>query len=445
MSHVDEGALHAYLDGALDEYPQAEASRIREHLDQCAECAERLEVEREVRSDAHAVLALAAPDVDLPSLEELRAYVTRTRPKRSVASTRMVRMGWAASVALALGTGYILRDGQLAMQSPSLQMDATPAAEAVDGPARDALESDGAEADDAASFNVAAEAPSRASEGEGATPEGEAQGVVGQRLVAEQESLPAPGGASADVLSGGGAGRLERAAPAEVAVNRVANEPPVVPPPVATSGIERFNDSVETVASSADVLEEVLDDRTSIPADVLPAPADLMDSLRQVVPGAPVNALADAGQTVGAASDSAADPAAEPAVDEDSARRRSDSPVAVTSALETTASGGFAAKADDPELETLPATAVPGLELIQVSAIGEGTIFLGTHTTQRLDGGGVLSVFHLEPEVSPSVLPARNAAEEEVTLETEEGWIVLRGPRSEAELQGLLERLLPEG
>ena len=25
MSHVDEGALHAYLDGALDEYPPAEA------------------------------------------------------------------------------------------------------------------------------------------------------------------------------------------------------------------------------------------------------------------------------------------------------------------------------------------------------------------------------------------------------------------------------------
>ena len=48
MSHVDEGALHAYLDGALDEYPAAEGRRVREHLDLCPECAERLEVERDL-------------------------------------------------------------------------------------------------------------------------------------------------------------------------------------------------------------------------------------------------------------------------------------------------------------------------------------------------------------------------------------------------------------
>ena len=33
MSHVDDGALHAYLDGALEEYPIAEARRVREHLE----------------------------------------------------------------------------------------------------------------------------------------------------------------------------------------------------------------------------------------------------------------------------------------------------------------------------------------------------------------------------------------------------------------------------
>ena len=42
MSHIDEGALHAYLDGALDSYPAAEATRIREHLESCAACAARL-------------------------------------------------------------------------------------------------------------------------------------------------------------------------------------------------------------------------------------------------------------------------------------------------------------------------------------------------------------------------------------------------------------------
>ena len=73
MSHVDKGELHAYLDGALDEYPAAEAERIREHVDQCAQCAISLEAERRVRMDAQAILGLAAPEVDMPSLEELRA------------------------------------------------------------------------------------------------------------------------------------------------------------------------------------------------------------------------------------------------------------------------------------------------------------------------------------------------------------------------------------
>ncbi len=112
MSHVDEGALHAYLDGALDEFPQAEAERIRAHLDACAECAERLGEERRIRSDAHAMLDLAAPAVEAPGLEELRAYVERTRPRKSRIS-RMQRLGWAASVVLALGAGWMIREGQL--------------------------------------------------------------------------------------------------------------------------------------------------------------------------------------------------------------------------------------------------------------------------------------------------------------------------------------------
>ena len=113
MSHVDEGALHAYLDGALDEYPAADARRIRDHLDSCAHCAERLEVERSLRTDAHAMLGMAAPSVELPSFEELRAYVERTRPTPSRVSVRITRLSWAASVMLALGVGWTLRGGRL--------------------------------------------------------------------------------------------------------------------------------------------------------------------------------------------------------------------------------------------------------------------------------------------------------------------------------------------
>jgi hypothetical protein len=41
------------------------------------------------------------------------------------------------------------------------------------------------------------------------------------------------------------------------------------------------------------------------------------------------------------------------------------------------------------------------------------------------------------------VLPDREVGLNEVRLETEEGWIVVRGPRPEDELRALLEQLLP--
>src|SRR5690606_5297442 len=69
MSHVDEGALHAYLDGALDEYPVAEARRIRAHLECCGPCIGRLEEERSVRERASAVLSAADAPVVMPPLE----------------------------------------------------------------------------------------------------------------------------------------------------------------------------------------------------------------------------------------------------------------------------------------------------------------------------------------------------------------------------------------
>lgn len=453
MSHVDEGALHAYLDGALDEYPVAEASRIREHLDQCAECAERLEAERVVRSEAHAVLALAAPEMDLPSLEELRAYVNRTRPARSVASTRMVRMGWAASVALALGTGYILRDGQLALQSPSSDVSAAPTMEAVtvSAAAGDAAIDGEAEADDQAAFRSAAEVGTRdlASQvgAETAVEESFAQEVMAEP-VPERESTPSPA-VVAEAQSAETSRRLGRAVPPEVVANRAAEEVVSTPPAAPVVNDERFNESAGGVVASADVLEEVADPSEMAEAQL--PPADLVDSLRQAAGGAPQNTLADAGLAGGAAAQAAdavaVDPvAAEPATDEDRAeRRRSDSPVAVTSALESAGSGAFAAKADEGELETLPATAVPGLEMILVSSLGQGTTFLGTHTMQRLEDGGVLDVFNLEPDVELSVLPDRTEGHNEVMLETEEGWIVVRGPRTADELRALLEQLLPDG
>lgn len=111
MSHVDEGALHAYLDGALDALPGPEAERIRAHLAACGACALRLEEERAVRAEAQAILAGASPALgDLPSLEELRALADARRAPS--AAGRLRQLGFAASLVLAVGAGWMLRGSQ---------------------------------------------------------------------------------------------------------------------------------------------------------------------------------------------------------------------------------------------------------------------------------------------------------------------------------------------
>lgn len=113
MSHVDEGALHAYLDGALDHLPASEAARIRDHLAACDACSLRLEEERALRLEAASILAGADPGAgDLPPLEELRALARAGG--RSSAGLRLRRLTWAASIVVAGGTGWLLRGAQQA-------------------------------------------------------------------------------------------------------------------------------------------------------------------------------------------------------------------------------------------------------------------------------------------------------------------------------------------
>ncbi|MDZ7780785.1 MAG: zf-HC2 domain-containing protein [Gemmatimonadota bacterium] len=111
MSHVDEGALHAYLDGALDEYSGGEARRIRAHLDRCPECAEALREARALRESAHAILAEPNLSPAPPPLEELKRRAGSSGVESPRARSRLYRFGWAASVVLALGVGWMLRGG----------------------------------------------------------------------------------------------------------------------------------------------------------------------------------------------------------------------------------------------------------------------------------------------------------------------------------------------
>src|SRR3989442_11997677 len=56
MSHVDEGTLHAYLDGAL---PPGERSQVDAHLAECRDCRERLAAARGLIAPADARLAFS--------------------------------------------------------------------------------------------------------------------------------------------------------------------------------------------------------------------------------------------------------------------------------------------------------------------------------------------------------------------------------------------------
>ena len=104
MSHVDEGTLHAYLDGELS---PDERQAVANHLSQCATCRASLAEERALLERASAVLGAARPlERPAPPFEQVRraSKPSPWRVRRSIA--------WAASIVLAIGLGYSLRSEQ---------------------------------------------------------------------------------------------------------------------------------------------------------------------------------------------------------------------------------------------------------------------------------------------------------------------------------------------
>ena len=102
VSHVDEGMLHAYLDGEL---PAPERAALEIHIAQCATCSARLADERSLIERASAVLRAARPsERPAPPLSEL---TSRRQRGRRIFGARLP-FAWAATVLLALGIGYYL-------------------------------------------------------------------------------------------------------------------------------------------------------------------------------------------------------------------------------------------------------------------------------------------------------------------------------------------------
>jgi anti-sigma factor RsiW len=95
MSHVDDGTLHAYLDGELS---ALEAVRVEAHADECPACRARL-------ADARGLIARASELLEAAVPPERPAPPLRARPPRRAWRSRWP-MAAAASVVLALAIGW---------------------------------------------------------------------------------------------------------------------------------------------------------------------------------------------------------------------------------------------------------------------------------------------------------------------------------------------------
>jgi putative zinc finger protein len=112
MSHVDDGTMHAYLDG---ESTAVEREHLEAHLAGCAACRARLEEERVLIEHAGRLLGLVAPpERAAPPLHELR------RPRPSGGGYRLP-LAWAATIALAVGIGWYSRGRFRTPQPEQLQ------------------------------------------------------------------------------------------------------------------------------------------------------------------------------------------------------------------------------------------------------------------------------------------------------------------------------------
>lgn len=132
MSHVDDGWIHAWLDGAL--LPDdPERVKLEAHLAECDECRARVDAEREIRDRATGILGTVAPDaVRVEPFEKMIAARKAARdaaekegreaepvPGKVDGATpiteaprrrpRMIPLAWAATLVMAVTAGWFAR------------------------------------------------------------------------------------------------------------------------------------------------------------------------------------------------------------------------------------------------------------------------------------------------------------------------------------------------
>jgi hypothetical protein len=204
MRHVDEGRLHAWLDGELPEEGPDGARALEAHIESCAVCRARAEEEEQIRDAASAILGGADPgEIAAPRM------IPRPVPAAPVSGHPRGRgrwwisIGWAASVLLAVGIGWMARPGspeRVAIDVPPPAPSRTQGppvpvpgavqapAEEIPSPARIPDRTDAAEAPDgAAGRSVLRERSAAPPRAEPAAPS-----VAADMSVPRPEPMPAP-------------------------------------------------------------------------------------------------------------------------------------------------------------------------------------------------------------------------------------------------------------
>ena len=154
--HVDEGMIHAWLDGELD---AAQVARIEAHIGRCGACAARVAEARGLIAGASRVIGML-DDVPVPTV---RPAVTPTAGS-DLSVWRLLRVTPArASIAAALvvAIGIALTSGQLARELPTSTRVETAALPIASAPAAMATRPTDTVLKSAIARRIAAEQPPR--------------------------------------------------------------------------------------------------------------------------------------------------------------------------------------------------------------------------------------------------------------------------------------------
>ncbi len=133
MSHVDEGRLHAYLDGEVDAAGRAD---LEAHLAACRACRGELDEARALREESRFLLRGTGPSaIEEPPFGLVQARADRERGRLLGSRHRLLRgAAWAASLIVALGLGWFGRT-LLTSGERSEPLAATESTRATPGPA----------------------------------------------------------------------------------------------------------------------------------------------------------------------------------------------------------------------------------------------------------------------------------------------------------------------